>query len=327
MQRTKWWHSSALSCWFSMASSAIVMTAAIDGRAEPHYRIALSVPNDLPNCNDLEGFRGVLDLALTRNLLEPPETRVLDVRIEKPRDAPYVVHIHLKELDGTLRAERQLTYPEATECFKVLHSTAIAAAVELDRDAPPEASRAPPKPLACPPCEVPQAPAPKPLRHWFVGAGGRIDMGVAPDQLVGGHFIVGWRRSPKWSFEVHGRATLPRDTRPLGPTVVRVHSIASLAFVPCYRIRILGLCGEFIMGNMWFTFLNLKYPQLDTALFGGAGIRGFLEQPLSERWSVRMDVDLFVPFMPADVADDAQRGRWETSFVSGSANMSLFVWF
>lgn len=81
------------------------------------------------------------------------------------------------------------------------------------------------------------------------------------------------------------------------------------------------------MGNMWFTFLNLKSEKLDTALFWGGGMRGFLEQRLSDRWSVRMDVDLFVPFLPTQVADDIQRDRWQTSIVSGSASASLFAWF
>ncbi|MBK9263108.1 MAG: hypothetical protein IPM54_25305 [Polyangiaceae bacterium] len=97
--------------------------------------------------------------------------------------------------------------------------------------------------------------------------------------------------------------------------------------VPCYRIKVFGLCGELIWGNAWFTPLKPTRPQVDTARFLGAGARGFFEQSLSDRWSVRMDVDLFAPIMRAQIEDDNLAERWDTSAVSGSASASVLVWF
>lgn len=331
MQKTSMGRLGALLCGLSIVGCTLATATPADAQAEPRYRVDFSGPRDLPNCNDSNGFRALLELAQPRDLFDPPASRVLDVRVRAPNSREVVVDITLNELDGRVRNTHQHTYPRSMECYKILHLAAVAAAVDLDRDAPPKPPAASPQkppepPPPCPPCEVPRAPAPKPPRTWFVGAGARVDFGVAPDQIIGGHFILGWRPSPRWSFEAHGRATLPEDTRPLGPTVVRVHSIASLGFVPCYRIEPFGFCGELILGNMWFTTL-LKHPQLDTVLFWGAGIRGFLEQRLSDRWSMRMDVDLFMPFWRAQVADDIQRDRWETSIVAGSASASVFTWF
>lgn len=332
MQKTRMGRLGALLCSLSIVGCTLATAMPVYAQAEPRYRIDFSGPKDLPNCNDPDGFRGLLELAQPRDLFDPPASRVLDVRIQAPNSRDVIVDITLEELDGLVRSTRQQTYPRSMECYKILHLAAVAAAVDLDRDAPAEPPAAPPQkppdpPPPCPPCEVPRAPAPRPPRSWFVGAGARVDFGVAPDQLIGGHFIVGWRRSPRWSFEAHGRATLPEDTRPLGPTVVRVHSLASFAFVPCYRVEPFGFCGGLILGNMWFSPLNLKYPQIDTALFWGAGIRAFLEQRLSDRWSARMDVELFMPILRARIEDNRSHDRWETSIVSGSASASLLVWF
>jgi len=298
----------------------------------PHYRVELSVPQNLPECNREADLIGMVLPMLAGPVLDPPATRVLVVKIAKTKNN-YLVDVLVNDLDGNKLDEERTDFPADMSCYEVLYRAALRVTVQMNKGVraakpaqtpPPPPSPAPPP---CSPCELPRAPAPKKLRHWFVGAGMRLDMGVAPDELIGGHLIVGWRRSPRWSLEAHGRATLSNDTRPLGPTVVRVHSVGSLAFVPCYRIEPFGFCGEFVMGNIWFSFLNLRHPQLDTALFWGAGIRGFLEQPLSERLSVRMDVDLFVPFLPAQIAHDSKRERWETSIVSGSASVSLFAWF
>lgn len=330
MHKTKWQRTSAPLFGLSIVGCTLVMPIPANAQAEPQYRIDFSAPKELPNCNDPNGFRALVELAQPRDLFGKTATRVLAVRIQAPSTREIVVDIALEELDGQVRNTRQQTYPRSMECYKILHLVAVSAAIDLDQDAPPPAAPKPPPPPPpppCSPCEVPRAPAPKRLRHWFVGAGTRLDMGVAPDELIGGHFVVGWRRSASWSFEAHLRATLPKDTRPLAKTVVRVHSIGSIEFVPCYRREPFGFCGEFVVGNMWFTFLDLKYPQLDTTLFWGAGIRGFLEQRLSDRWSVRMDVELFVPFLQAHVADDIERDRWQTSIISGSASASVFVKF
>lgn len=329
MQRTKPRRLSAISCCFSIIGCAFVTAKPVVAQAEPQYRVEFSAPKDLPNCNDPNGFRGLLELALSRDLLEPPASRVLDVRIQTPNSSDVVVDITLEELDGRVRNTHQQTYSRSMECYKILHLTAVAAAIDMDRDAPdePPAPPKPPAPQPCPICEVSRAPAPKPLPPWFVGAGLRVDFGLAPDKLVGGHFIVGWRPSRSWSIEAHLRATFPEDTRPSGTTVVQVYSVASIGFVPCYRVKVFGLCGEFVAGNIWFQPIPLVKRQVDTALFLGIGARGFLEQRLSHRWSVRMDVDMFMPILPAQIGDDREQETRKTSVVAGSASASVLVSF
>lgn len=332
MQKTKLSRHNTLLCGLSIVGSALVAAMPANALGEPQYRVDFSAPKELPNCNDPNGFRALLELAQPRELFDQPATRSLNVRIQAPNTREIVVETTIEELDGQVRSSHQQTYPRSMECYKILHLVAVAAAIDLDRDAPPAPSTPPKRPVppACPPCELPPPPAPEPkkaLRNWFVGTGGRIDFGLAPEQLAGVHLLGGWRWSPSWSIEGHLGATLPKDTRPIKTTVVRVRSIGSFEFVPCYRIAPFGLCGEFVLGTMWFTPLSLKYPRIDSALFAGAGVRGFVEQHLGDRWSVRMDVELFVPLIRASIEDRPRREHWETSVISGSANASLFVWF
>ncbi len=334
MQQTIIGRSYAFQCWFSVVGCSLAMTAAFDARAEPQYRIDLSAPKHLPACDDPDGFRGLLEFALSRNLLATPASRVLEIRIDKPTAADYVVNFALKELDGQVRGTYRQTYGRSLECFKVLYFLAVSAAVEMERDAPAEEKPPPPPPPPppavppiCPPHEEHRATPEKPFRPWFVGLGGVVEFGVAPESLVGVQFAGGWRWSPSWSLEAKVKATLPEDTRPLGPTVVRVYSVVSGTLGPCYRFGAFGLCGEVVVGNMWIKPLSLNNPQVDTALFWGAGARGFLEQNLSDRWSVRMDVNLFTPFLSAEIKDDRARDRWRTSVISGSASASMIVSF
>ncbi|HRI70329.1 MAG TPA: hypothetical protein PK156_39125 [Polyangium sp.] len=302
----------------------------------PHYRIELSVPQSLPECNREPDLIGMVLPMLTGPMLDPPVARVLVVRIGKTR-ADYLVDVIVRDLNGQTLEEERTDFPASMSCFEVLYRAALRAAVQMNkgvRAAKPAQAQCPPPPprppLQCPICDKPRPSPPHQAavdRPWFVGAGARVDMGVAPDQLVGGHFIVGWRRSRTWSIEGRVGATLPKDTRPIKTTIVRVRSVGSIEFVPCYRIEPFGLCGEFVLGNVWFTPLNLRRPRIDSALFVGAGVRGFVEQQLSARLSVRMDVEFFSPFMRAQIEDDVERDHWETSLISGSASASLFVWF
>ncbi len=333
MQKNKGRPRRAFFCGLSIAGFASVTAIPAYAKDEPQYRVDFTAPKDLPNCNDPNGFRALLELAQPRDLFDVPATRVLDVRLDAPNNRDIIAEITVKAIDGEVRASRSPTYPRSMECYKILHLVAVAAATELDRDAPVELPSSPPplaKPPAsapCPPCDVPLAPRPKPQRRWFVGTGLRVDFGVAPDQLFGGHFVAGWRASRSWSVEGHLGVTAPEDTRPLGPTVVRVYSIGSFEFVPCYRKEPFGFCGEFVLGNLWFAPRNLAQPRVDSALFLGVGVRGFVEQQLTDRWSVRMDLGLFTPIVPAQIDDDTRQEHWMTSIVSGSGNVSFLAGF
>jgi hypothetical protein len=292
----------------------------------------LYAPKQLPTCNDLEGLRDALNLALPESILEAPATRVLEFRVDRAPDGGFVADITAKELDGRVIDSLHETYPHVTECFKVLHKIAVATPVwlsELDGAFEKAPTPAPPAQPPCPACTPPPPPPPKPVpieRRVFLGAGGFVSLGVAPTTLVGLQLAGGFRAFRSWSFDFALRGTFPATALPLEWTPVRVQSILSFAAAPCYRIGVFGACIVGLFSNMWVESLTLTKSPVDTAQFVGIGPRIFLDKRLTDRWSVRLDAEVIIPLLFAGFADEAL-ARWDAPLINGNANASFFAWF
>ncbi len=314
--------------WFLLPNSAY-------GDA-PHYRVELSVPASLPECNREADLIGMIEPMLTGSLLEPPAARVMTVRIAKTQ-AIYRLDLAVKTIDGQSIDELHTELPASMSCFEVLYRGALRAALHMNlnataattKPAPCPVPPPPPPPPQCPACETPKSEPPKPAivdRRWFVGAGGLVGFGIAPEVAAGMQLLGGLRWSPSWSIEVDARATLPQDTRPLGPTILRVYTVASLVIAPCYRFGSFGACALVMGTNAWASSLDVESPRTRSAALLGFGGRGFLEHRLNTRWSFRVDVDVVLPVLRVQI-DDASRQRWAASSVTGSLGTSMIAWF
>lgn len=316
--------------WFLLPNFAYAET--------PHYRVELSVPETLSECNREAALLGLLEPLVPGPMLEPPFARVMTVRIAKTQRI-YQLDLFVKEPDGKPIDEVHTELPASMSCFEVLYRGALRAALHINLNAPTDAKEeplsrsAPPSPppvaaVQCPVCVLPRQ-TPKPAkadRRWFVGAGGMVGFGIAPEIVAGGQLMAGWRWSPSWSIEVIGRATFPEDTRPAGPTIVRVYSVASLAIAPCYRVGSFGLCGIITESNALASSINVDNPHVSSASFLGFGGRVFVEHRLSNRWSYRADIDVVAPVLRLQIAEEL-RTPWTTPPVTGSLGVSMFAWF
>jgi hypothetical protein len=314
--------------------------------AEPErYRVELHAPAHLPTCNDPIGLREELTLALAQPLLEPPASRVLDVRIERPIGGDYAVIVALMDLEGHAIESFTHAYPGSMECFKVLHKVALLAAIEMEKKLESRSESRPtpsaPQPQACPSapkcptCESPPpppptnppAPEPRKLRNVYVGAGPQIALGIAPEIVAGGQLVGGWQWTPSWSAELNFGATFPRDTRPWGPTVVHVYTAFSIGAAPCYRIGTFGVCGLVEWSRLWFQRRGFTSYDDHTSDAFRLGLRGFMEQRVAERLSLRVDLDVAAPVQRSNIRDDRQQERWEMQHVTGNFNAALVAWF
>lgn len=325
----------AWQCWLSIVAAMWVIATPVEACADPpHYRIDFTAPKHLPHCNDPDGFRGVLALALSRDVLESPASRVLDVRLDKPHGGDYVVDIAVKELDGKVITTLRETHPRSTECFKVLHSAALTAALEIDKSLPPveEPSSRPEAPPPPPPCPVCEEPRPNPRkqtsidRRWFVGLGGFASLNAAPATVVGLQLAGGRRLAPSWSIELDGRWAFPTVAYVDHVLPVRVLSVVSAAAAPCWRRGAFGVCGVISFSNMWFEVSQIDQPPTGTAQDAGFGVRGFIEHRLSERWSVRFDAELIGRLSISPMDDDVPELRWPSIPLVGNASATLFLW-
>ncbi len=301
-----------------------------------HYQIEFSVAKNLPKCDRALDFEGMLGNLLAKPLLVPPASRVLAVRIAKTKTGDFAVDLAGKESDGRAVWSLHHEFSAETSCFEVLHKAALRSAIAMEHQAsleeppppPPETSPQCPAPAPALQCSTPDSPKSVPIeRNWFVGAGGMVGFGIAPEILAGVQFIGGWKWSRSWSIEVSARATLPDDSRPLGPTVVRVHTLGLLSAAPCYRVGRFGACGLIVGGAMFFESISVGQPRVGVAPFVGLGPRGFLEHRLSERWSARFDADLVVPLLWPEIQDDASEERWRPKPITGTASVSMIAWF
>lgn len=330
---------------FALVTAVLWFTSPRIANAEPvRYRFELHAPKHLQNCNDPAGLREELRLALAHPLLEPPASRVLDVRIDRPFGGDYAVKVTLMDLEGHALESFTHAYPGSFECFKVLHKVALLAAIEMQKDlpardespatttsqAPPAAASSPSCPAAppCPVCETPRPAPPKPTpieRHRFVGAGWFVSFGAAPATVVGVQLVGGWRPWRSLSFELDVRGTFPADAV-LAMTPFRVYSVLSVAFAPCYRVGAFGACVRGVFSNSWVERLTLPSSDVETFQAVGIGPRVLLEKRLAERWTLRIDGDLVLPFaLPSN--DDEAPQRWARPPINGGASVSILASF
>lgn len=293
----------------AVISVTMALGAPIDASAEPpHYRFELVAPKHLPTCNDPEGFHEELDLALSQPLLEPPASRVLEVRIERPAGGAYGVEVVFRELGGQAVKTVRLTYPGAMECFKVLHKVALVAAIEIEAEEgaaeePPPPPPPPPPPAAPPPksrpapprepCPPPVAP-PKPTasRRGFVGAGLGAFLNVAPEPFFAPRLAVGWRAHPSVVLEldVAGQAWMTANPQD-GPTAVDVQTgFGTLA--GCYAPSPFLLCGLVMGGAQRGAGRERSFVEATTRALFGVGVRASFERELLGPVSLRTDLDL-----------------------------------
>lgn len=298
----------------------------------PHYRVELSVPQSLPECNREPDFVGMVLPMLAGPVLDPPAARVLVVRIAKTRD-DYLVDVIVRDLEGKTLEEERADFPADMSCHEVLYRAAIRAAVRMNKgvrsakaQCPPPPS--PPAPSPIPVCEMPP-PTPKTEpkeRRWFVGLGGFVSFGAAPATVAGLQLVGGWKWSPSWSIELNARGTFPTDGLMQDVTPVLVDFVVSGAAAPCYRKGAFGICGLVALGHLWFSTWEIAQPRSATAASAGLGLRGFLEHRISERWSVRFDAELAARVMHIQTEDARSQLRWPSVPLFGSASATLFVW-
>ncbi len=298
----------------------------------PHYRIELAVPQNLPKCNREADFIGMVLPMLAKPVLDPLAERVIVVRIAK-NHTDYLVDVIVNDPDGKTLEEEHVDFSTEMSCHEVLYRAAIRASVQLNKrvnvasaQPPPPPPPPPVPPPKSPPVEKHYAPTPKPFRHLFVGLGGLVEFGMAPETLVGAQFVGGWRW-PAWSAELNAAATLPQDTRPWGPTVVHLFTAFSVGAAPCYRRGSFGVCGLVAWSRLWFERrggTGYEDHSSDALRFG---LRGFMEQRIADRWSVRVDLDVATPAKQSNISNDAEQVRWTMPHVTGAINATVFSWF
>ncbi|MDI1445951.1 hypothetical protein [Polyangium sp. 6x1] len=318
----------------------LAVTPAAAEAESPHYRVELSA-KELPACDRLQDFEGLLDLVLAEPLLDPPASRVLSTRIVRTSTGGYGVDLVFKDLDDQVLDTIHREYPAAMCCHEVLYKAALAAALWMEkREAPPEELPAPakapepcpspkPPPPAGPPPSAPPTPPSPPLpveRRWFLGTGGLFAIGIAPEVVGGAHIGGGYRVAKRWTIEANARATFPLLTRPLGMTLVRMHT-ASTSLGPCYLRESFGVCGGVVAGATWAETVNRTYPNPSRSHFVGLAIRGLLEHPIGDRLKVRMDVEIAGNLFRSRFKAEEQPTRWRTEPVTANFGASLLYWF
>lgn len=311
-------------------------------RAEaPRYEIELLVAPNLPDCNRQAEFLALLMPLVPGPAFDSPATRALRVSISKTPSGAFGVDIVFKEINSQKIDSTHSEFPANMACFEVLYRAAVRSASLMQRDllsSQASTQSAPTAPLQCPkpttstPCPTeeprkPGPPKPKPIkRRRFGGAGGVLALGVAPDTVFGAQFVIGWKPAPFFSLELDGRATFPRDTRPLGLTIVHVTTVASATIAPCYRFGSFGACGLIMATNAWLESVGVSASDANVVSTLGFGGRGFLEHRLADRWSVRVDVDIVVPIARTQI-EDVSLLRWTPPPITGSIGASMLVQF
>ncbi|MDI3291607.1 hypothetical protein [Polyangium sp. 15x6] len=318
----------------------LAVTPAAADVESPHYRLELSA-KQLPACGRLQDFEGLLDLVLAQPLLEPPASRVLSARIVRTSTGGYGVELVFRDLDDQVLDTIHREYPAAMCCHEVLYKAALAAALWMEKretptEEPPTPAKAPepcpsPKPPtpAAPPLSTPTEP-PSPAvpveRRWFLGAGGLFAVGIAPEVVGGAHVGGGYRVAERWTIEANARATFPLLTRPLGTTLMRVHT-ASTTLGPCYLRGSFGVCGAVTAGATWAETVNRTYPNPIRRPFFGVALRGLLEHPIGDRLKIRMDAEIAGNLLRSRFIAEEKPTRWRTEPVTANFGASLLYWF
>lgn len=305
-----------------------------DARAdEPHYDVELSVATSLPECDRKAEFMALLAPLAPGSTLEPPFNRRFLIKISKAPSGIYNVDHIVTEVQGREITSSHAEFPGNMACFEVLYRAAVRTASEIQRDLPlptPTVPTEPPPLPQCPPTDRPNAQSLKKAkvnRKLFLGAGGVVAFGVAPEIVAGMQLHLGGKLSAKWSIESDIRSTFPEDSRLfVGPTILRVYTVASLTIAPCYRIGSFGGCGLVAANGVVFESLDRATSRTESAWSLGLGIRGFLEHKITDRFSVRADLDLVGLILRTQIEDFSQ-ARWTPALINGSAGLSMNVWF
>ncbi|MDI1484510.1 hypothetical protein [Polyangium sp. y55x31] len=320
----------------------LAVTPAAAEAASHHYRLELSA-KQLPACDRLQDFEGLLDLVLAQPLLEPPASRVLSARIARTSSGGYGVELVFTDQDGNVLDTIHREYPAAMCCHEVLYKAALAAALWMEkRETSPEEQEPPapakgPEPCpsprqpppAAPPPSTPTEPPSPPLpveRQWFFGAGGLFAVGIAPEVVGGANIGGGYRVAERWTIEANARATFPLLTRPLGETLVRMHT-ASTTLGPCYLRGSFGVCGLVMAGAMWAETVNRTHPNPSRLHFFGVAVRGLVEHPVGDRLKIRMDAEIAGNLFRSRFTAEEKPTRWRTEAVAANFGASLLYWF
>lgn len=306
---------------------------------EAHYRVELTVAKNLPACDRKLDFAAILTTLLAKPLLEPPETQLFEVRIAKAPTGAFHVNLLTKDLDGREMKSTQHEFPGDLSCFEVLYKAALRSAIHMEMAASMvEASAPRPAPPPVPPAVLPQCPQPDPPpqkpqkaapieRRGFVGAGGIVAFGVAPEIVAGGQLVGGWRWSSWGSVEANLSATIPQETQPSGATLIRLDTIVSATVAPCFHARSFGACGTVAWDNLWFERVGATHYASQLSASFRVGVRGFMEHSFADRWSVRVNADLAVPIVRSNIRDEAQVVRWSMPRMTGSVGGAVVVSF
>jgi hypothetical protein len=157
-----------------------------------------------------------------------------------------------------------------------------------------------------------------------LGAGGMFVVGIAPEILGGGQLGVGLRW-PRWSLELDARGTLPVETRPAGPTIIRIYIriyALSGAIAPCFRPGPFAFCGLVAGGWSKGMVVNRTYPVDGSVPFLNLGVRvGVESPPIAGRFTFRLDADVAASLRPS-LIDGISYALWDP----GGTNATFGAW-
>ena len=164
-------------------------------------------------------------------------------------------------------------------------------------------------------------------RRWFIGAGIAAAYGLGPEMVPGVHFIGGLKLSPRWSIELNAGATFPYDAHPESSGVIHVYSMANLNGGPCYKMGPVGACA--FAGTSVLAFKTIEVGNSFADWRGSAriGVNAWIEQPLSERWFLRANLEVASQLLRSRIRDSAGEERWYMPFVTGGMSATAGVRF
>jgi hypothetical protein len=278
------------------------------GQPRDHTRIELDVGPDLPACLRPRDLRRLVYELAYEELIGPPTTNVLHVKIRRSSRRGFVVDVWLEDEKGNTLGSEHLDYPNIC-CFEVLFLAAVEGAVMLE--AAGQAGQGVVTCPVCPPCpEVPAAPparASVPRRRpvgrhaangrptFLLKGGAFVGAGIAPEPAIRLQAGFGVRIRPQFSVEADlaGTASLPVAGE---PETLSGGWTVSGALTPCWWLYSrYGVCGVVRGGGLWPATARQNVE--GAAPFGTVGGRGLLDFPLSEPgFTLRVEGELAVAF-------------------------------
>ncbi|MDI1451879.1 hypothetical protein [Polyangium sp. 6x1] len=289
----------------------------------PRHRVELTADRSLLGCSNQFDFSAILTNWLPVSTLDPTATRALVVRIRRLPDGGKLVDTTIKDEAGAVAHSEHHDYPPTDDCFKVLYWTAFDAAKRIRELAPPQEEEsvapppppppsppepAPPKPTPCPACPpCPPRAAPPPLPRRFLGLGATISRGAAPEWGPGLRLAGGVQLAP-FVVELDARWMPIWNARRARLADVEIHTF-SLTAAGCFkRAPLLGCL--FVTGGAVGAAASRDYVGTVVSGFVGAGARSAVEFQLSPRLTARVDVEVALPLIGADL-DFFGSSPWE----------------